>query len=477
MSVDDVLDGDHDPTDFFDVSQPVLKRFFCSQRLCLAILNTIERVNILFVGLLLLPLTPDRLANPFAIARTFGVAVIATALAGIFLRAMQPANDSLSGSSYPVAVCALQAAVSVAFAFIVVAACRLIFQPSGSTPAPLLLWCAMSATVAALLQFPRSIKHDVLIIGDEASAATLACKLQVWAGAERIKVVATLDPSRSSDLARLDHLVATGHAATVIVAPNVDDVTLTSLCVRLSDTPARLRLSLTGQSSQQSPFATISVGQAAPVQLIDLLPHPISGWRLLAKRTFDLAVAILLLPLLIPLFAIVASAIYLESPGPILFRQWRFGQGSKPVLIFKFRTMHTNLSDLTGATRTLSRDPRVTRIGRILRRLSIDETPQLLNVLRGEMSLVGPRPHPTHMKVEGVFYYEAVEAYRARHRMLPGITGWAQVNGSRGEIDTIAKARRRLELDLWYISNWSPLLDLWIVLRTAMGGFATLRSD
>ena len=135
-------------------------------------------------------------------------------------------------------------------------------------------------------------------------------------------------------------------------------------------------------------------------------------------------------------------------------------------MIYKFRTMRTDMGDPTGAVRTLARDSRVTSVGRVLRRLSLDELPQFINVARGEMSLVGPRPHPTHMKVEGNYYFEAVVAYRARHRVLPGITGWAQINGSRGEIDTLEKARRRIELDLWYIANWSPVLDLWIILRT-----------
>lgn len=139
--------------------------------------------------------------------------------------------------------------------------------------------------------------------------------------------------------------------------------------------------------------------------------------------------------------------------------------------------MCTERGDTTGAARTLARDPRVTRVGRILRRLSFDELPQLLAVLRGEMSLVGPRPHATHMMVEGAYYFDAVDFYRARHRMLPGITAWAQVNGSRGEVDTVEKARRRVELDLWYVANWSPALDLWIILRTVFGAFVTLKAD
>jgi lipopolysaccharide/colanic/teichoic acid biosynthesis glycosyltransferase len=139
--------------------------------------------------------------------------------------------------------------------------------------------------------------------------------------------------------------------------------------------------------------------------------------------------------------------------------------------------MYADRGDPSGEQRTIARDPRVTRIGRFLRRTSIDEMPQLINVLRGEMSLVGPRPHATHMRVDGLYYHDAVAGYRFRHRVKPGLTGWAQVNGWRGEVDTMEKAHRRLELDLWYIQRCSLALDTWIVLRTAFGGFASPRAD
>lgn len=169
----------------------------------------------------------------------------------------------------------------------------------------------------------------------------------------------------------------------------------------------------------------------------------------LLKRLIDVSIVVTALPMLPPLLLLVALAIRIESRGPTLLRQWRFGLGSKPTQIFKFRTMYHDRGDSTGEARTVAYDPRVTMVGRLLRRPGIDELPQLLNVLRGEMSLVGPRPHATHMKVDGNHYFQAVQSYRFRHRVKPGITGWAQITGSRGEVDTIDKALDRVEKDGW----------------------------
>jgi exopolysaccharide biosynthesis polyprenyl glycosylphosphotransferase len=212
-------------------------------------------------------------------------------------------------------------------------------------------------------------------------------------------------------------------------------------------------------------------------EIIEVLPNHLSGQNGLAKRGVDLVGATVGLIFLAPLLLAVAAMIKLESPGPVFFRQRRFGLGGHAVEIWKFRTMRADSGDHTGVASTLARDPRVTRLGRLLRRLSIDELPQLLNVLAGTMSLVGPRPHVTRMKVGETLYREAVGDYALRHRVKPGLTGWAQINGSRGVVDTMEKAERRIALDLWYITNWSLALDLRIILRTAFGGFMTFRAD
>ena len=161
-----------------------------------------------------------------------------------------------------------------------------------------------------------------------------------------------------------------------------------------------------------------------------------------------------------------AIAIRLDSPGPILFRHLRVGYNGRKFALLKFRSMYEDASDPGAVQQTSRADPRVTRIGRFMRATSLDELPQLINVLRGEMSLVGPRPHALAMTAEGIPVDLAANDYAFRHRVKPGMTGWAQVNGSRGEVSTVAQLARRTELDLWYIQHASVGLDLWILLRT-----------
>jgi lipopolysaccharide/colanic/teichoic acid biosynthesis glycosyltransferase len=164
---------------------------------------------------------------------------------------------------------------------------------------------------------------------------------------------------------------------------------------------------------------------------------------------------------LLPLILTAAALIKLDSPGPVLFRQTRHGYNNKHIEVFKLRTMM--VSD-DGEFRQATRDdPRVTRIGRILRRANIDEVPQLMNVIRGDMSIVGPRPHAVS---HNEMYDGQIARMARRHNVKPGITGWAQVNGLRGETDTIEKMRARVEHDLYYIDNWSFAFDLVIVLMT-----------
>jgi lipopolysaccharide/colanic/teichoic acid biosynthesis glycosyltransferase len=145
----------------------------------------------------------------------------------------------------------------------------------------------------------------------------------------------------------------------------------------------------------------------------------------------------------------------------------RKGVNGKSFEVWKFRTMYHALRDENSVRQTCRGDCRITRVGRFLRRTSIDELPQLLNVLSGTMSLVGPRPHALGMTAVGMPLHEAIEEYAARHRLKPGITGWAQVNGCRGEVDTIEKLRRRVTFDCYYIENWSLVFDAWIIFRTA----------
>jgi lipopolysaccharide/colanic/teichoic acid biosynthesis glycosyltransferase len=192
-----------------------------------------------------------------------------------------------------------------------------------------------------------------------------------------------------------------------------------------------------------------------------------------AKTVTDRVLALALLLILgLPLLAI-AMAVKLTSPGPVFFYQLRDGFEGRCFRLLKFRTMRVERCDASGAVQTAVDDPRVTPLGRFLRRSNLDEFPQLLNVLRGDMSLVGPRPHPCQMRVAGVRYDELVPHYAARHAMKPGITGWAQCNGLRGAVDDAASAAARIKHDLAYIQNFSLLLDvraLWRTVHREIGG-------
>lgn len=185
-----------------------------------------------------------------------------------------------------------------------------------------------------------------------------------------------------------------------------------------------------------------------------------------SKRLFDIATAGIALMVLSPLLLAIAAAIKLTSPGPVFFTQQRYGHRNRPFRIFKFRTMHVQMSDKSGITQTVGNDPRVTLLGRVLRQTSLDELPQLINVLIGDMSLVGPRPHVPGMKAASVKYEDLVPYYFQRHNIRPGITGLAQVSGCRGSTALAAAAVSRVDYDLEYIERWSLWLDIKIIWRT-----------
>jgi exopolysaccharide biosynthesis polyprenyl glycosylphosphotransferase len=187
------------------------------------------------------------------------------------------------------------------------------------------------------------------------------------------------------------------------------------------------------------------------------------------KWLFDKVVGSIALIAAAPVMALVAIAIKLDSRGPVLFKQKRYGFNNELIEVYKFRSMYTDMTDATAAKLVTKDDPRVTHVGRFIRKTSLDELPQLLNVVfKGNLSLVGPRPHAVNAKAEQRLYDEAVDGYFARHRVKPGITGWAQINGWRGETDTHEKIQRRVEHDLYYIENWSVLFDLYILLKTPL---------
>lgn len=196
--------------------------------------------------------------------------------------------------------------------------------------------------------------------------------------------------------------------------------------------------------------------------------RPINGWSLLLKRMQDFVVASAALLFLAPVLGLVALAIKLDSPGPVLFRQKRVGFNGRQFELFKFRSMQAHAADAHASRQTARNDDRVTRVGRFIRRTSLDEMPQFLNVLRGEMSVVGPRPHALQTKAKGRELCDIADDYAARHRVKPGLTGLAQVNGCRGELNSFEKVQQRVKYDIDYIENWSTWLDVRIIMRTAL---------
>jgi putative colanic acid biosynthesis UDP-glucose lipid carrier transferase len=201
--------------------------------------------------------------------------------------------------------------------------------------------------------------------------------------------------------------------------------------------------------------------------LVALRDTPFRGLSAFLKRTEDVVLASLILLATFPIMLAVAIGIKLTSPGPVIFRQWRYGLNGKPIEIYKFRTM-TVCEDGYQFNQATKDDQRVTRFGVFLRRTSLDEMPQIINILQGRMSVVGPRPHPVAMNEQ---YRKLVPGYMLRHKVRPGLTGLAQINGWRGETDTLKKMAGRIDLDLRYLRHWSILLDLKIIWKTVLLSF------
>jgi Undecaprenyl-phosphate glucose phosphotransferase len=236
--------------------------------------------------------------------------------------------------------------------------------------------------------------------------------------------------------------------------------------------PVDIRLAAHSNKLRFRPRSYSYIGN---VPVLDVFDKPITDWDVVMKWLFDKFVGSLLLVAAAPILALTALAIRLDSRGPVFFKQKRYGFNNEMIEVFKFRSMYVDQCDATASKLATRNDPRVTRVGRFIRKTSIDELPQLINVVfKGDLSLVGPRPHAVHAKAENRLYDEAVDGYFARHRVKPGITGWAQINGWRGETDTQEKIQRRVEHDLYYIENWSVMLDLYIL---AMTPFALAKTE
>jgi exopolysaccharide biosynthesis polyprenyl glycosylphosphotransferase len=324
------------------------------------------------------------------------------------------------------------------------------------------------------------LRCRAVIIGATEDAALLARQMTDSGMAHRYNVLGVFDnraPDRRPNT--LAELPVMGTVADLITYAQHHPVDMVIIALPWENAIAIFRLIEEVQwiaADVVVPFETQGF-QPGTGQLIDVAGHPamqmmtrpFKGTQGLLKLMEDYVIATIGIVLASPVMALAALAILIEDGRPILFRQERMGFNGRTFKIYKFRTMQIDPTD-TGAQGTDKGDPRITRIGRFLRSTSIDEIPQLLNVLRGEMSIVGPRPHVQGMLVGSAVYTEAVRRYAARHRIKPGITGWAQINGMRGGIHTLVKAEKGVQLDLYYVRHWSLWLDIKIMLRTLLIG-------
>lgn len=268
------------------------------------------------------------------------------------------------------------------------------------------------------------------------------------------------------DLTALVEAIRAGRIDQVIVAlPWSAEMRLQQVVSRLALTPVRIRLA---PDLASFVFAQRPVVLLGEMPVMTLFERPISGVDAWVKVAEDRILATLAIIVFTVPMLLIALAIRLDSPGPVFFRQPREGFNNRPFRVYKFRTMYHNRAQHVDITQASRRDPRITRIGGFLRKTSFDELPQLLNVLQGEMSLVGPRPHAASTRAGGRLFSDVLASYAARHKVKPGITGWAQVCGWRGETDTEDKLVKRFEHDLYYIENWSIWFDFYVLARTVI---------
>jgi exopolysaccharide biosynthesis polyprenyl glycosylphosphotransferase len=288
-------------------------------------------------------------------------------------------------------------------------------------------------------------------------------------------VVGSADISRSSDDASTDvsetAQIAIDKAVAAARRLDASDIVILTdwsharasakLAEQFLDVPAAVHLQGLDVVEQ---FAEVRIAQLGTMKSVVVRPQPMSTLQSFAKRFFDVVAASLALLFLAPIFAAVALAIRMDSPGPALFLQRRRGFNHKEFRIYKFRTMTTR-DDGANIVQATANDPRITRVGRVLRKYNLDELPQLVNVLLGDMSLVGPRPHAV---AHDGYYEQIIQHYGRRLNVKPGITGWAQVNGLRGETKTKAAMQARVTHDLHYIDNWSIAFDIYVLILTVI---------
>ena len=307
----------------------------------------------------------------------------------------------------------------------------------------------------------------IYLVGFEAEIMAFASRHQPWNLGMEIAGVTVIPQAKAGEVdliaQTLDEAVARARASSpddifVLISWDRKDV-IDATIARFLTMPASIHL---GAEPILERFHDVRISRIGTVSSVQLVRRPLSLSDIAIKRSFDTLAACLALVAFLPVFIGVAIAIKLNSKGPVFFMQRRYGFNQQPFRIYKFRTMLT-MDDGDIVRQASANDPRITRVGQFLRRWNFDELPQLLNVIRGEMALVGPRPHAL---AHDHAYERRIALYARRHNVKPGITGWAQVNGFRGETSTDDKMQARVEHDLYYIDNWSVMLDLLILIKT-----------
>jgi Undecaprenyl-phosphate glucose phosphotransferase len=332
------------------------------------------------------------------------------------------------------------------------------------------------ASVAQRLRQSGWLMKNVAIVGASEVGQTLSAKfIEERLGA---RLVGIFDERQSRfvksgnsgrkvhHLPALYELLCRGRVDEVVIAiPPHASGRILELSRRFHPFPVSLRV-LAPEGYEN--FQVLDSRRYGDIGTFRVMGKPLDEVAALVKRIEDVVIAAFCLLVMLPLMLVIALCIKLDSRGPTFFRQKRLGVNNLPFDLLKFRSMHVEQADPLGSQLTRAGDPRITRVGRFLRMTSLDELPQLINVLKGDMSLVGPRPHPLAATAAGISYARAISEYPIRHRVKPGMTGWAQVNGWRGETTTIEQIRRRVEHDLYYIENWSLTFDLLILGRTVL---------
>ena len=311
---------------------------------------------------------------------------------------------------------------------------------------------------------------NIVVVGATANARKL---IQSCLETRDVAVLGVFDDRLGRSPGAVDGVPVLGDTAALLahpLLPYVDRIVITVtpsaqarvryLIDRLSVLPNAITLFMDAQDADGLDAALTRLADNDADGLVD------AEKRAFDKRLQDLVIAPIALAIAAPLMVLIGLAVALDSPGPVFFRQRRHGFNNETITVWKFRSMRTEVADATASRQVSENDDRVTRVGRVIRKLSLDELPQLFNVLSGEMSLVGPRPHAIGMKTAGKDSARLVAEYAWRHRMKPGLTGWAQINGSIGAIDTAEAVRRRVTLDVEYIETQSFWLDLYILAMT-----------